>query len=84
MKKGFRGGRVNPWGGSSPPFGTISILKGNTVSRRVPFFLELGPWVSHDCSGNWDHFNLIFPDYLKLMTGFPSVYPEDVGAEFLH
>ena len=38
----------------------------------------------HDCSGNWDHFNLIFPDYLKLMTGFPSVYPDEVGAELLH
>jgi len=32
----------------------------------------------------WDHFNLIFPAYLKLMTGFPSVYPEDVGVELLH
>jgi hypothetical protein len=30
-----------------------------------------------------DHLNLIFPVYLKLMTGFPSVYPEDVRAEKL-
>jgi hypothetical protein len=35
----------------------------------------------HDGSGNRDHLNLIFPVYLKLMTGFPSVFPEDVGAE---
>ena len=38
----------------------------------------------HDCSGNWDHLNLIFPVYLKLMAGFPSSHPEDVGAEYLH
>jgi hypothetical protein len=38
----------------------------------------------HDCSGNWDHLNLIFPVYLKLMTGFPFFQPEDVGAELLH
>jgi hypothetical protein len=37
-----------------------------------------------DGSGNWDHLNLIFPVYLKLMTGFPSFQPEDVGAELLH
>jgi len=24
---------------------------------------------------------LIFPVYLKLMTGFPSFHPEEVGAE---
>jgi hypothetical protein len=30
-----------------------------------------------------DHLNLIFPDYLKLMTGFPSIQPEDAGAELL-
>ena len=28
----------------------------------------------------WDHLNLIFPVYMKLMTGFPSFHPEDVGA----
>jgi len=33
---------------------------------------------------NWEHFNLIFPVYLKLMTGFPSFQPEDGGAELLH
>jgi hypothetical protein len=49
-----------------------------------PIFPEIGPWGSHDGQGNWDHHNLIFPVYLKLMTGFPSVYPEDVGAELLH
>jgi hypothetical protein len=38
----------------------------------------------HDCSGNWDNLNLIFPAYLKLMAVFPSVYPEEEGAEFLH
>jgi hypothetical protein len=38
----------------------------------------------HDCNGNWDHLNLIFPVYLKLMTGFPSFQPEDAGAELLH
>jgi hypothetical protein len=27
---------------------------------------------------------IIFSDYLKLMTGFPSFQPEDVVAEFLH
>jgi hypothetical protein len=31
-----------------------------------------------------DHFNLIFPVYLKLMTGIPSFHQEDVGAEILH
>jgi len=35
-------------------------------------------------AGIGDHFNLIFPVYLKLMTGFPFVYQEEVGAEFLH
>jgi len=29
--------------GSSPPFGTISILKGISDSRRNPFFHENGP-----------------------------------------
>ena len=38
----------------------------------------------HDGSGNWDHLNLIFPVYLKLMTGFPSVHSDDVGAKLLH
>ena len=38
----------------------------------------------HDCSGNWDHLNLIFPVYLKLMTGVPSFHPEDIGVGFLH
>jgi hypothetical protein len=38
----------------------------------------------HDCSGNWDHFNLIFPDYLKLMAGFPTFQPEGVEAESFH
>jgi len=28
--------------------------------------------------------SLNFPDYLKLMTGFPSFQPEEVGAELLH
>jgi hypothetical protein len=35
----------------------------------------------HDCSGNWDHLDLIFPAYFELITGFPSVHAEDVGAE---
>jgi hypothetical protein len=26
---------------------------------------------------------LIFPEYLKLMTGFPTFHPEDVGVELL-
>src|SRR4030066_221770 len=30
-------------GGSSPPFGTIAITKGNLASRQVPFFRILGP-----------------------------------------
>jgi len=38
----------------------------------------------HDCSRNWDHLNLIFPVYLKLMMGFPSFLAEDVMAGFLH
>jgi hypothetical protein len=38
----------------------------------------------HDGIGNWDHLNLIFPVFLKLITGFPSDYPGEVGAEFLH
>jgi hypothetical protein len=29
-------------------------------------------------------FNLIFPVYLKLMMGFPSLQPENVGADLLH
>jgi hypothetical protein len=37
-----------------------------------------------DGSGNWNHLNLIFPVYAKLMTGFPSFHPEDVGPELLH
>ena len=37
-----------------------------------------------DCSGNWEHFNLIFPDYLKLMTGIPIFRSEDVGADLPH
>jgi len=45
---------------SNPAFGTIEILKGNMVSRRVPFFLEIGPCGLHDGNGNWDHLNLIF------------------------
>jgi hypothetical protein len=32
-----------PRGGSSPPFGTIAITKGNSDRRRVPFFRENGP-----------------------------------------
>jgi hypothetical protein len=44
-------------------------------------FREIGPSGSHDCSGNWDHFNLIFPVYSKLMAGFPSFQSEDVGPE---
>jgi hypothetical protein len=39
---------------------------------------------SHDGSGNCDHLDLIFPVYLKLMTGFPSFQPEDVEAELLN
>jgi hypothetical protein len=31
-----------------------------------------------------DHLNLIFPVYLKLMTGIPAFQSEDVGAELLH
>jgi len=38
----------------------------------------------HDGSGNWEHFNLIFPVYLKLMTEFPSFLAEEFGAEYLH
>ena len=52
--------------------------------RRCPFFREIDPWGSYDGSGNRDHLNLIFPVYSKLMTGFPSVHPEDVRAELLH
>jgi hypothetical protein len=55
-----------------------------TTACRVPFFPEIGPWGSNDCNGNWEHFNLIFPDYLKLKTGFPSFHPEDIGAGILH
>jgi len=47
--------------------------------------LQVGmPHHLRDCGGNWDHLDLIFPVYLKLMTGFPSFQPEDVGAELLH
>jgi hypothetical protein len=38
----------------------------------------------HDGIGNWDHLNLIFPVYLKLMTGFPTFQPENVGVGLLH
>ena len=51
---------------------------------KFPFFVKIVPTGSHDGHGNWDHLNLNFPVYLKLMTGFPSVYPEDVGVELLH
>ena len=37
-----RGGGGETRGGSSPPFGTISILKGNLASRQVPFFRKIG------------------------------------------
>ena len=41
-----------------------------------------GRRAKHDCSGNRDHFNLIFPVHLKLMTVFPSVYLEMSGTGF--
>jgi hypothetical protein len=49
-----------------------------------PFFLRNRAKPLRDGKGNWDHLNLIFPVYLKLMTGFPSFHPEDVGAGLLH
>jgi hypothetical protein len=36
----------------------------------------------HDGSRNWDHLNLIFPVYMKLMMGFPSFQPEDAIGFF--
>ena len=63
------------------PRANMWYFRGETGVRRgavdggIPF---------HDCSGNWDHLNLIFPVYLKLMTGFPFTHPEEVGAELLH
>jgi hypothetical protein len=62
------------------PENSEQVLNG---SIRVPGLTRATPLL-HDCSVNWDHLNLIFPVYLKLMTGFPSVNPEDVGAELLH
>jgi len=72
----------NPWGFESPLRRYRNTQRESGLTSGSPF-REIGPWVSHDGSVNWEHFNLIFPDYLKLMTGFPSVYPEDVVAEFL-
>ncbi len=47
--------------------------------------LDVGvPHRLHDGRGDWDHLNLIFPVYLKLMTGFPFLHLEDVGAGLLH
>jgi hypothetical protein len=37
----------------------------------------------HDGSQNWDHLNFIFPVYMKLMAGFPSVHQENIGLELL-
>jgi hypothetical protein len=75
---------VGKSGGSNPPFDAISKFKGTRLYAGFPYFDEIGLRAKHDCSGNWEHFNLIFPDYLKLMTGFPSVYPDEVGAGFLY
>jgi len=59
----------------------VTIPEGNVLQCH----LQVGvPHHLHDFSGNWDHFNLIFPDYLKLMTGFPIFHAEDVRAELLH
>jgi len=66
--------------GMKGPGGSDRVLKD---SIRVSGLMGTTPLL-HDCSGNWDHLNLIFPVYLKLMTGFPSYPPEDVGAGLLH
>jgi len=29
--------------------------KWDSGSTPVPSYREIGPWGSHDCSGNWDH-----------------------------
>jgi hypothetical protein len=38
-------------GGSSPPFGTIAILKGISASRRSPFFQK--KWADWLIYGSW-------------------------------
>jgi hypothetical protein len=51
---------------------------GSSPTRNLPGSLEKAHGDEevfdhrclHDCSGNWDNLNLIFPVYLKLMTGF--------------
>jgi len=50
--------------------------------RRAPSLKRRNSSVPPQSSS--DHRELIFPVYLKLMTGFPSFQQEDVGAEFLH
>jgi hypothetical protein len=50
-------------------------FRGDAVDGRNPL---------HDFIGNWDQLNLIFPVYLKLMTGFPTFQPEELGGELLH
>jgi hypothetical protein len=82
---------VNPLAGISSgdprrPAGTTSAMRSrpcgssmNCARVQIRVLQRL-----HDGNGNWDHLNLIFPVYLKLMTGFPSFHQEDVGAEFLN
>jgi hypothetical protein len=70
------------------PIGADTGITGNAAEARIQEIgianqeaLVQGLRVSQT---DREHFNLIFPDYLKLMTGFPTFQSEDVGAGFLH
>jgi hypothetical protein len=75
--------RGNPWGFESPPrhYRNTQSESGLTPGS---LFRGIGPSGSRDGHGIWDHLNLIFPVYLKLMTGSPTFQPENVGVGLLH
>jgi len=54
---------------SSPPFGTIAILKGNLASRQVPFFRILDP-----CGSNGSQVSCVIPRWGLTDTDGPKYY----------
>ena len=69
--------------------------RGQPVLRWPPFRITLNQevvgsnptWPTSKIKGLWlsrSPFLLIYPVHLKLMTGFPSVYAEDIRAQLLH
>ncbi|MCP2502368.1 MAG: hypothetical protein NCA08_12510 [Deltaproteobacteria bacterium] len=65
-----------------------SLRYRHPSESRAPLCLIPGPvfvlWPDREIrEDSGDHLNLIFSVYLKLMTGFPSIQPEDAGADLL-